>query len=77
VKKHLFIVAAILVFSLHGLSGRIFGADDVVKINKIALMPFNTFTVEDMSIDMTRFISDCLIKNEFEVIKEESVERNS
>ena len=73
-KKHLFIVAAILIFSLHGLSGRIFGADDVVKINKIALMPFNTFTVEDMSIDMTRFISDCLIKNEFEVISQDILE---
>jgi len=74
VKKHLFIIAAILVFSLHGLSGRIFGADDVVKIKKIALMPLGTFTVEDMSIDMTRFISDCLIKNEFEIISQDILE---
>ncbi|MBW2737299.1 MAG: Ig-like domain repeat protein [Deltaproteobacteria bacterium] len=73
-KKHLFIVAAILVFSLHGLSGRIFGADNVVKIKTIALMPFDTFTVEDISIDMTRFISDCLIKNEFEVISQDILE---
>ncbi len=73
-KKHLFIVAAILVFSLHGLSGRIFGADNVVKIKRIALMPFDTFTVEDISIDMTRFISDCLIKNEFEVISQDILE---
>lgn len=73
-KKHLFIVAAILVFSLHGLSGHIFGADDVVKIKRIALMPFDTFTIEDMSIDMTLFISDCLIKNEFEVISQDILE---
>ena len=73
-KKHLFIVAAILVFSLHGLSGRILAADDVVKIKRIALMPFDTFTVENMSFDMTRFISDCLIKNEFEVISQDILE---
>jgi len=74
VKKHLFIVAAILVFSLHGLSDRILAADNVVKIKRIALMPFDTFTVEDVSIDMTRFISDCLIKNEFEVISQDILE---
>ncbi|RLC24915.1 MAG: hypothetical protein DRH21_04750 [Deltaproteobacteria bacterium] len=73
-KKHLFIVATILVFSLHVLSGRIFGADNVVKIKRIALMPFGTFTAEDISIDMTRFISDCLIKNEFEVISQDILE---
>lgn len=73
-KKYLFIVAAILVFSLYGLSGRILSADDVVKTKRIALMPFDTFTVEDMSIDMTRFISDCLIKNEFEVISQDILE---
>jgi len=74
VKKHLFTVAAILVFSLHGLSGHIFGADDVVKIKRISLMSFNTFAVEDMSIDMTHFISDCLIKNEFEIISQDILE---
>jgi len=74
VKKHLFIVAAILVFSLHGLSGRILGADDVVKIKKIALMPFDIFTIEDMSIDMTHFISDYLTRNEFEVISQDNLE---
>ncbi|MCD4788047.1 MAG: Ig-like domain repeat protein [Desulfobacterales bacterium] len=73
-KKHLFIVAAILVFSLHGLSDRILAADDVVKIKRIALMPFDTFTVENMSFDMTRFISDCLVKNEFEVISQDILE---
>ena len=73
-KKHLFIVVAILVFSLHGFSGRILAADDVVKIKRIALMPFDTFTVENMSFDMTRFISDCLVKNEFEVISQDILE---
>ena len=73
-KKHLFIIAAILVLSLHGLSGRIFGADEVVKIKRIALMPFDSFTVEDMSFDMTRFISDYLMKNEFEVISQDILE---
>ena len=73
-KKHLFNIAAILILLLHGFSGRIFAADDVVKIKRIALMPFETFTVEDMTFDMTRIISDYLIKNKFDVISQDILE---
>jgi len=74
VKKHLLIVAVVLVFSLPGLSGRIFGAEDVIKIKKVAVTPFGTFTVGDISIDVTSLISDCLIKNEFKVISQNILE---
>jgi len=74
VKKHLFIVAAILAFLLPGLPGRIFGAENVIKIEKVAVTPFGTFTVGDISIDVTRLISDRLIKNEFNVISQNILE---
>lgn len=73
-KKHLFIVAAILIFSLPWFSGRVLGANDVVKIKRVAVMPFGTFIVGDISIDMTCLISDYLIKNEFEVISQDILE---
>lgn len=73
-KKHLFIVVAILAFLLPGLPGRIFGAEDVVKIKRVAVTPFGTFTVGDISIDVTCLISDCLIKNEFKVISQDILE---
>ena len=73
-KKHLFIIAVVLVFLLPGLSGRILLAEDVIKIKSVAVTPFGTFTVGDISIDVTRLISDRLIKNEFKVISQDILE---
>lgn len=73
-KKHLFIVAVVLVFSLPGLSGRILGAEDVIKIKRVAVTPFGTFTVGDISIDVTYLILDRLTKNEFKVISQNILE---
>lgn len=73
-KKYLFIITVVLAFSLPGLSGRVFGSDDVIKIKRAAVTPFGTFTVGDISVDMTFLISDSLIKNGFKVISQDVLE---
>ncbi|MBW2569543.1 MAG: gliding motility-associated C-terminal domain-containing protein [Deltaproteobacteria bacterium] len=74
-KKHLFIVAAILIFLFSGFPARILGAEDVVQIKRAAVIPFGTVTAGDISIDITCLISDFLIKNEFKVVSQDILEK--
>ncbi len=73
-KKYLFIIQVVLVFLLSGVPDCIVEAENIVKIKRVAVMPFGTFTVGDISVDVTRLISDCLAKNEFKIISHDVLE---
>ncbi|MBN1840863.1 MAG: hypothetical protein JW883_01085 [Deltaproteobacteria bacterium] len=68
--------ASIVVFLvlLLGLLGQVFGAGKGVKIKTVAVMPFGTFTVEDLSIDVTSVVTEDLRKHNFNVISQDVLE---
>ncbi len=59
---------------LFGLLGQVFGAEKGVKIKTVVLMPFGTFTVEDLSIDVTSVVTEDLRKQDFNVISQDVLE---
>ncbi len=58
-----------LCLSVHG-----YGEQDSVKINKIAVMPFGSFTVGLLTFDFTRLITNRLINDKFSVISQDMLE---
>ena len=67
-------VLSILSILLLGLSGPDFAQGKEVKIKTVAVMPFGTFDVGDISIDMTLLITDGIKKREFYVVSQEMLE---
>ena len=63
-----------MVFLLSTMLNCIVEAENIVKIKKVTVMPFGIFTAGDVSVDVTRLISDCLVKNEFNVISQNVLE---
>jgi len=72
VKRRLFILV-FLIFLL-GSSGEIFGAKTGIKIKKIAVMPFGSLMVDDLSFDFTHLITNRLINDKFIVIPQDVLE---
>lgn len=69
------LLSIVVVFILFlGLLGQVFGAGKGVKIKTVALMPFGTFTVEDLSIDVTSVVTEDLRKYNFNVISQDVLE---
>lgn len=71
--KCLLSIVVILIL-LPGLLGQGFGAGKGVKIKTVALMPFGTFAVEDLSIDVTSVVTEDLRKHDFNVISQDVLE---
>ena len=66
-------ILVVLIFLL-GSSGKILGVETGVKIKKIAVMPFGSFTVGALSFDFTRLITNRLINDKFSVISQDMLE---
>lgn len=71
-RRNVFIATALVLFL--GLSSRIFGAEEMIMIKTVAVMPFTTSAESDRSIDLTRLVEDCLVKNKFKVISQNVLE---
>ena len=56
------------------LSGNSFGAEVSSKIKKIAVMPLESITVEFLTFDFTRLITDRLVNDNFSVISQDILE---
>jgi TolB-like protein len=59
---------------LLALSGELSGAQGVAQTRTVAIMPFGTFAVGDLSIDITRLLAHFLEKNRFNVIPDDILE---
>ena len=55
---------------LLGLSGLVFAAGPGVNIKTVAVIPFESFTVEDLSIDVTHVVTDVLARHRFNIISD-------
>ncbi len=73
VKKYLSTTAFFLVLFL-GLCGQADASDKLLNVKTVALMPFGTFSVEGLSIDVTRVVSDSLEKHHLKVVPQEVLE---
>ncbi|MHC4474130.1 MAG: hypothetical protein ACYTEL_00695 [Planctomycetota bacterium] len=71
-KRYVLIVAILIL--LLGLSDLVFAAGPGVKIKTIAIMPFESFTVEDLSIDVTPVVAGVLAKHKFNIISDDILE---
>lgn len=71
-RRNVFIATALVLFL--GWSSRIFGAEETIMIKTVAVMPFTTSAESDRSIELTRLVENCLVKNKFKVISQNVLE---
>ncbi|MBW2601103.1 MAG: hypothetical protein JRD47_04130 [Deltaproteobacteria bacterium] len=65
------VVVAIVLFALSGLGFAEGTTSSGAKIKTLAVMPFGSFGVEDLSVDITQVITDNLVKQGFDVISQD------
>ncbi len=65
---------AILFGLLFVLPGHSFGVEKRGKIKTVAVMPFGAFTVGELTVDVTRLVSDALSTNGFKITAQDSLE---
>jgi TolB-like protein len=75
VKRRFFIaIACILLVGMFGLRGQGFSAEKKPPVRTAALLPFGNLTVEDISIDVTRLVTEELRRHNLDVVAQEALE---
>ena len=64
----------VVLISLLGPLSEIVGAETEIKIKKLAVMPFGSSTVDGLSFDFTRLITNRLVNDEFLVVPQDMLE---